>query len=222
MTKKENYRIWRMNGCTSAEAWSRSEQRPRYPKVGAWNPAHVSHRETVRWVEHAELAGLRLVGFADEIAKHIEHRGWFTSEFQDEVMRGIVYQLPARNGTEQFLYGYADPNNPGCALLSMCIINDKYDAARFADRFAELHAEDERAYNADWHQVQHAIDNASDARAEAREALQLVRDLETCDAPSIRKAIKADWCRAWAAYRRAMSDLVAALDNPSKITLADF
>lgn len=53
-----------------------------------------------RWIENPAAAGLRFVGFADEIAgQSINHRGWYTDEFGDgAVERGAVYQLPARGG----------------------------------------------------------------------------------------------------------------------------
>lgn len=53
-----------------------------------------------RWIENPGAAGLRFVGFSDEIAgRGIDHKGWFLNSFdQDEVARGAVYQLPARGG----------------------------------------------------------------------------------------------------------------------------
>lgn len=114
-------------------------------KTIEYNPAHETHGYSVRWVEDVSC-GLRLVGFADEISR-IDHRGWFTDEFQDETYRGIVYQLPARHGVSQYVYGYADPNNDGCALLCFNVETDKLEAARQADRFAEIFAEYARDYN---------------------------------------------------------------------------
>lgn len=101
----------------------------------------------VRWVENVSR-GLRLVGFADEITRSINHRGWFIDdEFQDEVMRGVVYRLP-RGG---FAYGYADPHNDDCALLCFdCDAESAEQAARYADQFAKRYAEQEREYQAKW------------------------------------------------------------------------
>jgi len=119
-------------------------------KAIEYNPAHESHGyRGVRWVENVSR-GLRFVGFADEIA-HLNHKGWYSRDEEfDEVYRGVVYQLPARDGEAQFVYGYADPNNDDCALLCFDVETDKADAARSADRFAEILAEEERAYNRAW------------------------------------------------------------------------
>lgn len=120
------------------------------------DPKRMHGYEGVRWVENASL-GLRLVGFADEIARKegrrgIDHHGWFTDDMQSETYRGIVYQLPARGGRlAQYVYGYADPNNDDCALLCFGDVqNEALEAAKQADRFAEIFADDAREYNRAW------------------------------------------------------------------------
>lgn len=116
------------------------------------DPKSVHQYRNVRWIENASR-GLRLVGFADEILpRSIQHKGWFTMDDGDngEVYRGVVYQLPARNGETRYVYGYADPNNDDCALLSFDLVSDKAEAAKYADRFAEIFAEYERDYNRAW------------------------------------------------------------------------
>lgn len=116
------------------------------------NP-RIEGREHVRWVETPEAYGMRWVGYADEVAS-LRHQGWFTDdEYQDEVFRGVVfrgvvYRMATRKGTPRFVYGYADPNNKGAALLCFDYCDDKIDAARWADSFAERKAEEERAYRA--------------------------------------------------------------------------
>jgi len=122
------------------------------PKSIVYNPilkrAH-GYRQ-VRWVENASC-GLRLIGYADKIAK-LNHQGWFTHDDGDpyEVYRGIVYQLPARDGKERFVYGYEDPCNDDCALVCFDPEETAERAAHEADRFAEIFAEDERDYHRAW------------------------------------------------------------------------
>lgn len=143
------------------------------PKVVEYNPANKLHGyENVRWVENVSC-GLRLVGFADKIA-HLNHEGWWTrddGDNNDEVYRGVVYQLPARNRTELYVFGYADPNNDGCALLCFGdITDDKEQAARNADRFAEIVAEHERDYHRAWdagRRYEYLADKIKDLRKEA-------------------------------------------------------
>lgn len=141
----------------------------------------------VRWVENVSR-GLRFVGFADEIARKegrrgIDHKGWFTMDDGDtgEVYRGVVFQLPSRNGLPYYVYGYDDPNNPDCALLCFDAPKmEKYEAACAADRFAEIYAEHEREYRRAWdagNQWRELGEEIADMRSEAlrlgREARQL-------------------------------------------------
>lgn len=121
----------------------------------SYNPRmdHAFHGERhVRWVEHADKV-LRFVGYADDVAKSegsrcVENRGWFFDNWQNEVFRGVVYQLPARKGVPFYVYGYADPWNRGSALLSFDGEDNALQAAVNADRFAEVCAEEEREYQA--------------------------------------------------------------------------
>jgi len=112
------------------------------------------------WIENPESAGLRRVGFADEnlprYSRAIKHQGWFIDDSQDEVFRGVVYQLPGRDGRARYLAGYADPFNPPAAFMCLDIIEGmkhaahdeaaKRDAATAADEIARIYAERERAY----------------------------------------------------------------------------
>lgn len=132
---------------------------------------HAHGYKGVRWVENASR-GLRLVGFADEITRDeglyrsIRHTGWFTDDDQTEKYRGVVYQLPSR-GEPLYAYGYADPNNEDCALLCFDGENDKEDAARAADRFAEIFAEEAHAYNEAW-QAGRRVEAINEEIAESR------------------------------------------------------
>lgn len=131
-----------------------------------------------RWIENPESIGLRLVGFADEIPDTgINHTGWFTNDFQDEMLRGVVFQISGRNGRARFLSGYACPCNPPAAMIDIEIQESddcrgdesaadetKRDAARSADQLAEWSAESEREY-------QESYDRGSKARELAGKAL---------------------------------------------------
>ena len=67
-------------------------------KAGSYGPAFKHCGKGYRHVENCVAAGLRFVGYADKINDRIRHKGWCVDEFGDDVMRGVVYQLPARNG----------------------------------------------------------------------------------------------------------------------------
>lgn len=105
----------------------------------------------LRWIENASK-GMRLCGFADDLIR-LDHRGWYTDPegFEDGVMRGVVYQLPTRNGSPVFAVGYADPYNDDCCCVEIRTdIEDKEEAARIADSIAERCAEREREYQEAW------------------------------------------------------------------------
>ncbi len=132
-----------------------------------------------RWIENYTY-GLRFVGYADEIYYYIRHRGWFTRDdgWDGEVLRGIVVQLPARHGREQYLAGYDDPNNDGCGCFEMDIYDDKDEAAKAADHTAESFADRERDYNRAWDAVQLAEDTLGQSRQDVQDELTTIRMLK--------------------------------------------
>ncbi|MDI1263880.1 MAG: hypothetical protein PS018_11545 [bacterium] len=123
-------------------------------KLGKPNPMRggadfAIGRDKVFWCETPD-AYLRRVGFADQFAG-IRHNGWYLEDdYSDELARGVVFQLPARNGQTRFLSAVADPFNNGPAILSLEIFDDKDDAARNADELARIYAESERDYRRAW------------------------------------------------------------------------
>lgn len=122
-------------------------------------------RMTYAWIERPRDAGLRLVGYADEIAK-LRHRGWYCDEYQDEVFRGVVYRLPHSRG---FIAGYADPYNKGCAFVELSACATEVDAAHSADEIARYEAERE---------IEYQESQSAKLRAE-EEAEQFAKDLES-------------------------------------------
>lgn len=134
----------------------------------------------VFWCERPD-AYLRRVGFADEVAKRegfsrsIDHKGWFLdSDFQDEVARGVVFQLPAKDGKTRFMYGVADPHNDRPAILAHEVAGDIRDAAIWADQLAERYAEDERDYREASNARMRHDSIADDIQHERRVALRLL------------------------------------------------
>lgn len=134
-----------------------------------------------RLIEDTDAAGLRFVGFADELA-NLRHIGWCTSPdgWCEDVMRGAVWLLPARHGCSQYVYGYVDPWNDDAALIEFEPIEGERggtgysaatdqaatDAARCADSMAEHAAEKVRDYEA-----------AESARVRAEELREEAKDM---------------------------------------------
>lgn len=167
-----------------------------------------------RWFEKPESKGLRLVGLAHEVSKAgnsflrdaVEHSGWYLTEdgWTGEKVCGVVYQLPGKNGRARYLYGYADPYNAGCAMLSINIVEgDRKDSdyepdsvlrdvARWADGIAESMAEESREHDS-------AYTAGRDAREKSREALEA--------------------CKAWTAEIRAFRDVWKARKSLQRSTV---
>ena len=142
------------------------------------------------------LSGLRDCGAVDELFPRLfDHKGWFADDFEDEIWRGRVWQLPARNGKCLYLAGYTRPN-AGDAAIGLRIFRednpgdrwDAYanarDAAIRADSMAERDAEESREHAAKWQEAsrhdnerEDARQELKDARMSARSALRSLREL---------------------------------------------
>lgn len=154
-----------------------------------------------RWIENPAALGFRFVGWSDKLAR-LDHTGWFLFPDGDpaELARGCVYQLPARNGRplyveairtgEETRGGWRDMGEEGAALIfprelyrgdvgeadasRACL-----EAARGADREAELYAEKEREYQEAWRAGADCAQAEEEAKAERDSARELVRELRT-------------------------------------------
>ena len=197
---------------------SKAEAKPTTIEFGPVNDLHGY--KNVRWVENVSR-GLRLVGFADEVARSIDHKGWFTEDDGDngEVMRGIVYALPGRHGLPQYVYGYADPCNDDCALL--CFDNPKLtkmEAAIAADRFAEICAEHARDYNRAWQAGARFNDLGDDIASLRREALALGAEMRGARkanlyTPRICAALRGEIASIYRRIQKARKERAELLDN---------
>lgn len=84
--------------------------------------------------------------WADDIDRRISHRGWYTDDDGDsETIRGFVMHLPKGRG---FLAGWSMGNGMA-SDLEYEIFDTEEEAARRADRNAEIAAEKEREYQHD-------------------------------------------------------------------------
>lgn len=181
----------------------------------------------LRWVECPSAMGLRFCGFVDEGDSRIRHKGWFTDDFGDngELLRGAVYQLPARRGNSVFVVGYrsgysnrdgewldssGSKTRPARIDLSNIYTSPSYiepcDVVFIADKIAETAAGIEREFNAAWQagsEFGSVVDDVKMWTKALRELLQetrpLRRDPDTIkDNPAIRACI----CDGVAKYRR--------------------
>jgi hypothetical protein len=201
---------------------------PDRPAIGARG------RDGGRWMQDPEDFGLRLVGFADEVApRDVDHAGWHTYEHcaPDETVRGVVYALPARRGVARYVAGYvagyAGLWGDGVTLYLGKALeapgdegrDGARDAALMADERARCIAEDMREYDAAWHAGQSARELASEATAAASDYAKRARVLRVATrdgaAPPVVAVLReaaADALDAFTAARDAARD--AREDRP--------
>lgn len=224
-TLAERYKQYRRKGLNAAAALAEARAGKDYwHHAGEVNRAfkrrgYFSHN-SYRWIEHVSCLNWRLVGFADGITRAVDNKGWYIDEFCDKVYRGVIYRLPRG----RFVYGYADPHNDDCALIANETAGNVDDAARWADSVAQSFAEEEREYSEANSATFRAIEKAREVREEVREALEDVRQLETCDSPRIQKRVRATFTSLWEQYRDAMAAMVDALQSAKhyQISYSDF
>lgn len=161
----DRLRAWRAypyrEGRTLPDMWFGCEcpatPRPKDDKRPA-DPRHLFHYGAGIGGDTDSLRPFRFVGFADEVDGGPDHTGWYADEYRDgsTMMRGAVFQIPARDGSPLFLAGYEWGEGTGKRFTSGggCIeyggrgdtYESKEEAARAADSLAEYAAEVEREY----------------------------------------------------------------------------
>lgn len=142
-----------------------------------------------RWMESPE-DHFRKAGFADEIIS-IRHNGWYTTNEQDELTRGIVFQLVAtKGGCERFIVGALDPCNDGPVIIEVrengmpYIYEEKEDAASNADSFAEKYGESCREDDAEQRAKMLQEDLAERNKTLKADIADLCRDMRAAQATS--------------------------------------
>lgn len=125
--------------------------------------------------------GWRDVGDSSDIIT-MRHDGWYADADADEMYRGHVWQLPARNGSPQYVAGYVEDQGGkdgtrACGYVVLCVdrgalelFDDKEDAARAGDGLAERNAERYREYSERWREASDADSDRDDARDNLRNA----------------------------------------------------
>lgn len=168
-----------------------------YPrKIARWTGKPRADRKR-RWCfayrqDRPPMAGRGLAGYlgdsgwphmrtawCDEVdGVRIDHTGWFTDDQQDQSMRGIVLRLPHGRG---FLAG-ASMGEGMSTWIEPTVYGQECDAARAADRIAELAAEKKREYQDAWqagnaagYAWREAMSDALDSVSSARVMLRAAR-----------------------------------------------
>lgn len=184
--------------------------------------------DKLRWIENTEAAGLRFVGWADDVAS-LRHTGWHCDDEGRETLRGGVWQLPGKGKAARLLYGYAEfegggEMNPGSAALVVSDVvsapmagefgnldetDGARDAARWADGLAESAAEDRRDYNAAYQAGREAAEADAAAIAARGELLPLLGELRALR----RSPVAGETPAACKALRSAVDSLLETISE---------
>jgi hypothetical protein len=123
--------------------------------------------------------GWRDLGDAHEVNRRMDNTGWYVSVHMDEVCRGRVLQIPARDGVPQYVPGTYNTECDGVTLYPLDRYEEPEEAARAADGYAERSAEVQREHNEAWNAGQDAMRAGEEAREARKEALGILADLRT-------------------------------------------
>lgn len=133
----------------------RAEKRARYVLWGYGSPFSKSiFTPKGNWVAEGrertyvtDECTLRHVGAVQNITRSIDHNGWYTDHYQDALLVGHVYQLPAKKHKARYLAAYLESES-GNVILSPTIFDSSRDAAFCADSMAQYAAEQSREFHA--------------------------------------------------------------------------
>lgn len=133
-----------------------------------YNPPSV---DGTRWVSGEPLRS----SYADEIDKSLP-KGWFTSSYASDTLRGCVYQLPGRKGCARYVAGYEESETKEHRIDFSTVYvadrrthpddddNAKNEAARAANRMAQDDAEDQWEHNEKWQLAREWAEDADEER----------------------------------------------------------
>lgn len=183
-------------------------------KAGRMRGNNPWHDGKKRWIEDTDSIGLRFVCYADQELIYLRHKGYFASHYCDETYRGAVWQLPARNGSPVYVYGYEDLFNQGAAYVDFNHTDDKRDAAKWADSMAEKSAEDSREHYAKDAAEQDILSAREAIHENNREALALIKEIKSAGqfTPAICGALKSE-LRRLLDEREAQFRIIEARQN---------
>lgn len=215
---RRSFRQWCQWGYGAAESLekARADKVARYPSTGRNIGAEFG--DGLRWIERPQDAGLRFVGFADDVApQRVEHRGWYTrTDDYSETLRAAVYQLPTRSGRPVYVPGYQEIGFgvDGAAVVALRDLfrgdvggceETQYigryrrgdyegetaarDAASRADRIAEIAAEKEREFSDAWQAARRWQDLQQTTTTEKAAARTLIRDMRAARRADVPESI---------------------------------
>jgi hypothetical protein len=141
--------------------WRKRLERMRKPVTGGYygSPPINGRSGTTFYLESDFMPDLRWK-WCDEIVDRINHKGWYSDDYQEGTIRGIVMRLPNNRG---FIAGWSYGEGM-FSSVDYDVFLDESDAAYCADSMAENAAEREREYQEKWQFEQAAEDERIENR----------------------------------------------------------
>jgi len=121
--------------------------------------------------------GWRECGDSHDIVS-LRHTGWYADNDQDSLLKGCVLQLPSRNGEPRYVPATYCTEWDGATIYMGEIGPDKEQAARYADRNAEIEAEASREFYAKDSADQQISEKREEIHELNKEALELLREIK--------------------------------------------
>jgi len=165
------------------------------------NITRDSGHGTLLFADSFDSIGWRDIGDAHDVARceesrAIDHTGWYADSHQSALIRGHVLQIPARRGECQYIPATYCNDWDGVTVYLSEICDSKLDAAKMADEYARIEAEQCREQDA-----QYCAESEIDAKREEvifarRECLRLLREMRPLrtrgeDVPAICRTLRA-------------------------------
>ena len=124
--------------------WRKRLERMRKPVTGGYyGSPRINDSGTIFYLESDFMPRLRWK-WCDEIVGRINHKGWYSDEYREGTIRGLVMRLPNNRG---FIAGWSYGEGM-FSSVDYDVFLDESDAAYCADSMAENAAEREREYHA--------------------------------------------------------------------------
>lgn len=200
VTRAEAYKALRARGAVTAQygivkntataCWERAAD---FATVEAWwgdrggvrsGQAYEDGGTMLTWVEHP-LDCFRSVRKCHDINR-MDHTGWWTHPDGSDSQHGVVCRLPGRGGKPLFVVGHSDPHNDGPVTLDLEeTYTDESEAARRADRIADLAAETEREYQTAWEAGNRVGEGLTKCRKARRWIKKLIAEMRTAKASAV-------------------------------------
>lgn len=142
---------------------------------------HTTSRDdkdpSIMYVDEMDKLELRFTGDAHKIIT-LRHTGWYADNDQNDLYIGQVYQLPARNGEEQYVPALRHSGYGTGTLFLGEITSEKGDAARWADQNAEKAAEESREFDAKYSAEQQIAEARAEIHRINKEVLPALKDIK--------------------------------------------